>query len=558
MEGYNTEFVTAMRMALQVLLSTVAPPDSKNVPQVGTVSLGRIMPIGSGFVYVPCAPDMVGADPRYTAQLRVPIKSASQEQFRESYPRWTEKDEAVSGAALYLWRNAVATATQPFSIEGSGSTLDDMASILAMSEPFAPMDKDSQAACKTLLGMVCGGPDAQFKDTKSLHLIQLTSTSVAPGNSNFSQPFKPLRVRFKGAGIVKTDPADFATPKYELEYSLGTEATVLIEAVFVITALLRVLELTNTPALADIDPDDAGIEVPLIHTSPCTFPVDIGDVEFKEEVLRDFDSSSTMPLGVTSAFTLPMFPGGQFNLEKYATFIQMDHPACFNKGGRVIFSGGRYKYPPGPTKAAPGYYRNTATAPGDDFRQMDKPGAIFRFRPVTDGSLKCQDTTVAITTGGLPDPDYQNQISDILSHRQTYADYFAAVIQMSFRSDRGEWRWRPNGNTAAGNGTAFHEDLSATPNKSIAFPVYTNDTDNDNFDLVGYIHIGGDIWITKRANGTYNLQPSRTWVNGIHLLMPNAMRRNGASGTISFEMDVVIGLRLGDDPNGSGTSYGDR
>lgn len=71
------------------------------------------------------------SDPKFRKNMVVPIRPVSQQQFVNTYPRWMPRDDTdavddvhlVSQASLFWYNNAVATATEPFSVRETGTNL---------------------------------------------------------------------------------------------------------------------------------------------------------------------------------------------------------------------------------------------------------------------------------------------------------------------------------------------------------------------------------------------------------------------------------------------------
>ena len=246
LDGYLGEWRAAMRTVVQVLVSRAHPPPPAAVPVVSMLNLTREVPAGIGFVYVPLAPDTLKDNPDYLKNIQLPVRPEAQQQFVDSFPMWTAS-KSVSAAALFWYRNAVATATEPFSIRSQATNMDDVAAMLASSSPFAVMTEEDRANAMLILNTIEAGPNL-FRDQNTLHLIQVTKAAVAPGNSNFSQPFPPLRVKFRSASIEMTPTAAagmYAPPmpiqnrQYELRYTLGCEVSArLLSLVASVAAVL--------------------------------------------------------------------------------------------------------------------------------------------------------------------------------------------------------------------------------------------------------------------------------------------------------------------------------
>lgn len=155
---------------------------------------------------------------------------------------------------------------------------------------------------------------------KTLHLIQITKASVAPGNSNFAQPFPPLRVHFKGAAL---EADSTAIAGVRLVYTLGCEATILVESMFVAVALLKQLmleditQLDNPYAAEHYRNIDVGL-VPMVHTVGAMFPPPVSDPDFKESIVR---GPMIAPLGFTRSFFVTESTDGVADMNEYVKFL---------------------------------------------------------------------------------------------------------------------------------------------------------------------------------------------------------------------------------------------
>lgn len=540
-----------MRMVLQVLFSTVAKPQIRDVPGVGSINLMRHMPEGEGFVYTPAAPDEIQQDPLYIERMRVPIKASKQLQFAVSYPTWTEHN--IAGASLYMWRNAVATATQPFTEEGTGSNLADVAAMMAMSEPFAPMDPKVQAKCAAMLEAMTAKP--RFDPQTCLHLIQLTAASRMPGDSNFTQPFPPKRVHFRGAAIEKTTKPD--EPPYRLSYALGTESTILIESIFIGTAALKVLQLNRTAVgkalRKPIGPTDVLRKVPLIHTMSERLPSGITDLEYKQSVLRA-GSSHDARFGLTRAFTVPEYSTGVVSLADYADFLQITNPRAMNKAGRALFCDVDYNIRPA-TASAPGYYTNTASMKmkvPSDFNALDTaaenlagyyewlktdPELAYKVMATPAGRVTAPTTLYNLKHMDEDKFDEIEQKYRMMDGRGTYADFLFTMIVAAYDASTGRYTPRTG---------QFALDYTANPMKSVALPVYIVEPRNKTFALAGYLHVGG--YIEFRGDmSTRRFDPEKMWINGFYALRANVFAVSKGRGLLSFLRRVVVGVMIDGD-----------
>ena len=294
-------------------------------------------------------------DPKFRQNMVVPIRPVSQQQFVNTYPRWMPRDDTdadddvrlVSQASLFWYNNAVATATEPFSVRETGTNLgacslrshapsvftslpphaDDVAAMLASSSPFSAMTDDERELVQQMHAALCAASPFASADVpaKTLHLIQITKASVAPGNSNFAQPFPPFRVHFKGAAL-EADPSAIAGVR--LVYTLGCEATILVESMFVAVALLKQLMLEDITRL-EADPDDAPYAanhyrdipvglVPMVHTVGAMFPPPVTDPDFKESIVR---GPMIAPLGFTRSFFVSESTDGVADMNEYVKFL---------------------------------------------------------------------------------------------------------------------------------------------------------------------------------------------------------------------------------------------
>ena len=507
MKGYNDEYRVAMRMVLQVLFSKVKCPLPDKVTRLGSVYLKgprTISPLGSGFVFTPHVPQQVADVSGFDDKFRVPVLASSQQSFIDSYPRWTDGGSDVSAAALYLWRHAVATSTQPFSIEGSGSSLNDLASMMAMSEPFAPMDKDSQDLCTVMLRSLIASPPFQNGEEDSLHLIQLTSSEAAPGGSGYSQPFPPLRVHFKGAAIMKHSD----NPKsYKLRYSLGSESTVLIESVFIATALLKVLQLNKSFASSEIETKDLPRKVPHSNSRPAIFPRNQEDAEYKRDVTLYSDAVDRMSLSYALSYKLPEYPGAQFSLGAYGDFLGLP-PNAMNKAGRVVF----------------------CAKSGPQYQELKDNGLPPGYYALADGPKPANNFGGDSTISQSPiDISKVRQDDDkIRASLVTFADYWIYAIIFD--------AWK--------NSDQF------TINEEVSLPVYMNF--GEGRKLVAYINLIFDAVSTVGISGdnpvrvTWERDLSQVSVSGIHVFDSNAMKWR-QDGSCNFCSDVDVGLQMSPD-----------
>ena len=211
---------------------------------------------------------------------------------------------------------------------------DDVAAMLASSSPFSAMTDDERELVQQMHAALCAASPFASADVpaKTLHLIQITKASVAPGNSNFAQPFPPFRVHFKGAAL-EADPDAIAGVR--LVYTLGCEATILVESMFVAVALLKQLMLEDITRLAALDGDapDApehyrdipvGL-VPMVHTVGAMFPPPVTDPDFKESIVR---GPMIAPLGFTRSFFVSESTDGVADMNEYVKFLGAFPPSC--------------------------------------------------------------------------------------------------------------------------------------------------------------------------------------------------------------------------------------
>jgi hypothetical protein len=372
-EGYGDEIRTFLRVMLQTMFSKTRRPDPTKIPVIGMVDLNRAKKT-DGFLFVPSVSTAMDNDPQFKASLRIPVAASSPAEFYRSYPRWTVPDQRwepadpmgntddlfgdipVSSAALFLWRHAVSRNTTPFSATADTSNLADVATILATIDPFPVYDKTDVGMCSRIQASIERHvlPKLKVKpglanSVTLLHLIQLTGSQIRPGNTNFAQPFPPLSVHFPDTAIRKWYREPGQSQRYRLEYTLGCQATVLLESITIVTALLRVLLLNNIPpAPRDDDDDDSKdddnryaddddptVDIPETHMVPETLPLFQSDKEYKEHTLASTTARAGI-YGLTNSFTSARHPDGRVILTDYYKFYGLDTDLARNKAARVI------------------------------------------------------------------------------------------------------------------------------------------------------------------------------------------------------------------------------
>ena len=573
LDGYKAEWDATMRTVVQVLVSRATAPREESVPVTNVLNLSRSVPEGIGFVYVPMAPEHLETDPTYLRNIQAPIRPKAQQQFIDSFPRWTAST-SVSAAALFWHRNAVATATEPFSIRSQATNMDDVAAMLASSSPFAAMTAEDRKNAQKILNQILTGAHLKFTPDNTLHLIQVTKAAVAPGNSNFSQPFPPLRVQFKSAAIEKAD----STRKYQLRYSLGCEATVLVEAMFIVTAMLKVLVKNSNTDLLEM----STARVPPTQTITADFPRDQTDAEYKDSIIR---TARTTPFGITKAFQVG--DEGQVDLREYTHFIGMWNAneirtafarkrRIMNKAGRVVFGPQIAEPIEDATISAPGYYQTQFNDPQNQPMRMGGAGAGGGWDDRLDEFVRGCGLRNSSRLEKIRPNDIRarNLIAEMLKARSRYDDYLFVEMITILEDGQRRLRWGatyqnngaplPQFNSYAGilgAGNQFANDhdgqkipepylirkkANGGPHDAFSLPVYSV-VNNRAADLVAFIHIGYSmsfLWDFPTGNIFTDISEAR--ISAIYALQPNVLKLSPENNEVSFSIDVVVGLMLGD------------
>lgn len=340
-EGYHDEWKVTMRTVIQVLISKARPPTRDKLPILDTVNLGHMIGKNDGFIYVP--PTIPNLDEygelMWKTQLNVYVRPTSQLEYMDTFPSWPslcgfEADQnGVSAASQYWYNNAVATATEPFSIRVEGIMLDDVAAMIASSAPFSHMDAGDIPTAQSILRHTLAGTDNYWDDKHSLTFIQITKTNIAPGNSNLPQVIPPLRIHFKGAALDKEG---------NLRYTLGSEATTLVESMFITTALLQALTRQKVGEMSGTGNDQGYVDIPPTHVPmsrivAAPFPTDT-DEKLKDIVVR---GARQPPHGMTHTYYLTGKNDGLVDLYQYCQCLGMtdsdNKTGLLNKAGRFIF-----------------------------------------------------------------------------------------------------------------------------------------------------------------------------------------------------------------------------
>lgn len=438
--GYIAEWNATMRTVVQVLVAHAKRPDRSQLPIIDTFDLESAVPVGKGFVYVPLTPKTVRSDPVYAAHFRIDVNPKSEGEYVASYPNWVVgglREHTVSAASLFWYHNAVATATEPFSVRSQGTNLDDVAAMIASASPFSAMDRRDTELARSLLTEIMADPAtmaemAPFSDTTALHLIQVTKSAVAPGNSNFAQPFPMLTVEFKSAGVVEA--ADVRGQKtYKLEYTLGCEATILVESMFIVTALLKILRM-NRPemVLEPVPPSD----VPMMHTVAGPFPGSETDAKFKQSVVM---GAKQAPLGLTTAFYTSSVHDGIANLTPYAKFIGMDRgDSLMNKAGRYMFGiPGSVPDPEVPTTSGTGFFKSRYG--------LNEANRIHANIQLGSAGIGVPAFRYAMRVL-IPDDHQQLAMSEaLLGGRKRYDDFLFCRIMFKHSTAQGRYVYRATG-----------------------------------------------------------------------------------------------------------------
>lgn len=384
-QGYSDEMRTFLRVLLQTLFSKTPRPNPDQLPVVGTVDLSKGI-VGVGFVGIPAVTDVLGNDPRYKSRFAMNVIATSPYEFYRSYPRWTTAGAPVASAALFLWRHAVSRSTTPFSATADTSNLSDVAAVLSITEPFPVYNKADETICSAIQARVEKVIGAQFSEgghgeLTMLHLVQVTGRVITPGNTNFAQAYT---VQFDDAAIRKTGN------RYQLEYALGCQDTVLLEAVVIGTSLLRVLQL-NHPAVNMVRGRRLPTHViPETHMVPTELPLRKTDQDYKSEALLSTAMRSGI-YGMTNVYKSIMHSDGRIAMDEYYRFFRLDNDYAKNKAARVVlgpdtdtFASGNPDPQNGPSP--PGVYTNNNNGTPSPFG-VAAGQQVYRIKVATGGTL---------------------------------------------------------------------------------------------------------------------------------------------------------------------------
>lgn len=360
--GYQEEFKATCRMLLQVLFTSSSPPDVSRMPKGSVFDILQNYEIyftdregqreRQGFIYVPQHfPDELRDNSEFMKNFRLSLIPAPSYEQIATYPAWDSR-KRVSTASLYFWKNAMATVASPFSTVSESLKINNVAAVLALSEPFTSMKTVEKTLVNQLLKQIT--KEELFKDPDCLHLIQLTSGSMAPGITDFCQTFDPLVVHFKGAAIKQ----DRESKRFQLTYSLGTESTILIEAFMIATALVKILVANQggDDRVPDAEPR-SGMKV-------VRFPLSKDDGNFKREKLDETYTPEDIQGGYATTFSATGFHKECIDFDSYNRFINYGGVQVENKAGNVSW-GENYRLKPdavfnrilnGPGLIVPGNY----------------------------------------------------------------------------------------------------------------------------------------------------------------------------------------------------------
>lgn len=337
-KGYEEEFSSTIRALAGVLFSTISRPDV--LPSSGFFNIKRdyadkFEDGEQGFLFVPRDyPSNLDSSAKFHESFRLSTVAADRYQDKVNFPQWMEKDAdsdgeyRVSQASLYFWKNALSTVSHPFSIVPDGVKINDVAAVIAMSEPFAALNRDDDRNIADFREAVHNtGP--LFKEGECLHLIQLTSHSIAPGLCDYVQSFEPITVHFKGAAIERGKDK-----KYELRYSLGTESTVIIESFMIASAIVKMLTLTTEVENPKNDKTkNVPSRLPRASSRIVSFPTTSTDKNLKhKESKRRFTAYETL-YGYVTAFSPPGSYKECIDDDKYNTFLGLNAETYTNRAG---------------------------------------------------------------------------------------------------------------------------------------------------------------------------------------------------------------------------------
>lgn len=484
--GYQDEYRLFVNVLLQTIFAKTPRPEHTRLPTIGMVNMNAGKR-DDGFVYIPATTKTIEEDVLYKDKMYIHVMATDPYEFLRSYPTWTlDKKDSVASAALFVWRHAMSRVTTPNSVTMGNVNLADVATLLAMSDPFPVHDETDVGVCTIIKNTITdiilplfktkeGGKD----EITMLHLIQLTGTDITPGNFDFAQPFPPLMVEFPDAAIRKNKEE-----KWQLFYTLGCQATAVYEAVVLATALLQALEQNaRAPDKTEETVDDT--HIPDTHMVPTTLPLKATDSEYKKYALKSTETREGF-YGITNSFRDDSSTKGRLDMNTYYELYNLDKSQSVNKAARVVLGDisslaeenraekQAYKTPPGHYT---GVVHDEPLGPG---------GRDVRVK-------KCNTIIVRDTVPGTLNRD--KSFLESLLKAEVYDDFLFKDM-VSTLPEVGERRPRDFGN---------YELEPKDNTKGIAFPVYKiqeqeledyDDTYNADIVLVGFITLR-NVYITK-------------------------------------------------------------